>query len=189
MKIYTKQGDSGETSLLGGIKTEKDSTMIEAIGTLDELNAAIGVVRTLPGSPKMNQILLQIQKDLFEVSSNLLSIGTSNLASNLSSNRTSNLISNRTSKGPRSLGQEKIDALEQEIDDISSQLPQIAEFIISGDNTVSAQLHFVRTICRRAERRTISALKSVNAPLLNQPVLAYLNRLSDLLFILARKNS
>lgn len=175
MKIYTKRGDSGETSLLGGIKTEKDSTMIEAIGTLDELNAAIGVARALPGSPKINQILLQIQKDLFDVSSALLTIESSTPTS--------------TSKGSRSFCQKKIEALEQEMDDMSSQLPQMTEFIISGDNIRSAQLHFVRTICRRAERRTISALKSVNAPLLNQPVLAYLNRLSDLLFVLARKES
>ena len=158
MKIYTRTGDSGETSLFGGSRVAKDDPRIEAYGTIDELNSAIGVARaTWPLSP-IDRQLDAIQSDLFDVGAHLAAPGNDRFAG----------------VEPR-----RIEELERAIDAMESELQPLTNFIIPGGSVAAAQLHVARTVCRRAERRVV-ALED------NPATVAYLNRLSDYLFVAAR---
>jgi cob(I)alamin adenosyltransferase len=167
MKIYTKTGDKGETSLLGGNRVHKDDLRIEAYGTVDELNSVIGIVRSMKAPRTVDRILERIQNDLFIVGADL--------AAPLS-------LSRRTAKVPR-IDRRRISAIEAIIDQIQRKLPPLKRFILPGGSQVSSHLHLARAVCRRAERRTVQLGR---AQKINPSILSYLNRLSDLLFILAR---
>jgi cob(I)alamin adenosyltransferase len=161
VKIYTKTGDSGETSLFGGARVRKDDARIEAYGTVDELNSAIGVARaTWPAD--LDAQLHAIQSDLFDIGAHLASPGTSRFA------------------GPEAT---RIAALEQSIDAMESHLTPLKTFILPGGSLTAAQLHVARTVCRRAERLVVALRDEQEA---TKASIAYLNRLSDFLFVAAR---
>ncbi len=165
MKIYTKTGDKGETSLFGGKRVPKNNIRIDAYGTVDELNASIGVAISECITNSVKGILRKIQNDLFVVGGDL--------ATPLENNKV-NI--------PRT-SDEMIVNLEKRIDEFESELEELKKFILPGGTKGSALLHFSRTICRRAERKVIdlSDLEQIN-----QEIVKYLNRLSDILFVLAR---
>jgi cob(I)alamin adenosyltransferase len=162
VKIYTKTGDGGETSLFGGARVRKDDARIEAYGTIDELNSTIGVARATSPSSPLDARLHAIQSDLFDIGAHLASPGTSRFA------------------GPDDA---QIAALEQSIDAMESELAPLRAFILPGGTLTAAQLHVARTVCRRAERLVV-ALRDDDPATLSS--IAYLNRLSDFLFVAAR---
>jgi cob(I)alamin adenosyltransferase len=161
MKIYTKTGDEGETGLYGGERVPKNSARIEAVGTTDECNAALGVAATMIDDAEVKEIVARIQGELFEVGADL--------ATPLARGETV----------PR-VHAEMTARLEAEIDRFEEDLPPLRNFILPGGSQGGAALHFARSVCRRAERRIVS-MDSVN-----QEILRYMNRLSDHLFVLAR---
>ncbi len=167
MKIYTRTGDSGTTGLFGGVRVEKDSERVEAYGSVDELNACLGVARALAGPGELARSLEGIQSDLFTLGAELGCV---------------------PGKEPR-LGMQLLAAadvtrLEQLIDAAETNLEPLKTFVLPGGSPLAASLHVGRTVCRRAERRVIAARRS--GPLRDE-VVHYLNRLSDLLFVLARE--
>ena len=166
MKIYTRKGDTGETGLLGGGRVAKDDARIEAYGTVDELNAAIGLARagTLPES--IDEILEVVQNDLFALGADLAS-------------------EQRTAGASPPIGDTHVVRLEQAIDHHEQQLTPLRQFILPGGTVSAAELHLARTICRRAERRVVAVARGDAGQTASSPV-AYLNRLSDLLFVLSR---
>ena len=164
-KIYTRKGDKGTTGLIGGKRVEKDNPRIEAYGTLDELCASLGILRSSPLDDISKQNIFRIQKFLFIIGASL--------ASETSENTQSNLQNYETETG----------FLETEIDRMEKLLPKLNNFLIPGDNPIEAQCNMARTICRRAERR-ICAVVSENS--IEKPIIAYINRLSDFLFVLGR---
>ena len=162
MKIYTRTGDAGETSLFGGARVPKSDARIEAYGTVDELNSSIGVARAgWPESP-IDAQLREVQSDLFAIGAHLASPGTS---------RFEGVDPRRTAD------------LEAVIDQMERDLPRLKNFILPGGSMAAAQLHLARTICRRAERRVV-ALKDESTA--TRSTVVYLNRLSDFLFVAAR---
>ena len=165
MKIYTKTGDTGETSLFGGGRVPKDASRIEAYGTVDELNSVIGIIMSQTAQKELQQILSSIQNDLFVVGADL---ATPHSAQNTAVQRISN---------------EQYDPLERIIDRIELHLTPLKTFILPGGSTSAAQLHFARTVCRRAERCVVKLSHAEN---IGNEIIIYLNRLSDLLFVLAR---
>lgn len=167
MSIVTKGGDKGETSLLGGQRVKKTDDRIEAYGTLDELNASIGVALTYIKNIRLKQVLTQVQNDLFKIGAELASIGT------------------QVKQIPK-INPARTDELEQEVKRIEQELPKQTSFILPAGNEAAAHLHLARTICRRAERTTIKL--SEKHPVDNE-IIKYLNRLSDLLFIYARQEN
>ncbi|MCH8548165.1 MAG: cob(I)yrinic acid a,c-diamide adenosyltransferase [Balneolaceae bacterium] len=164
MKIYTKKGDKGTTSLFGGASIDKSSSRIEAYGTVDELNTIIGMVISAGTTKEGKEILNEIQKELFVLGADLATLPDKN------------------AKIER-IGKTDIERLEQRIDQLDSELPPLTSFILPGGTQAGSALHMARTVCRRAERRTV-ALKHQD-PISNECVI-YLNRLSDLLFVMAR---
>jgi ATP:cob(I)alamin adenosyltransferase len=162
MKIYTKTGDLGETSLFGGARVRKDDPRIEAYGTVDELNSFIGVARAAWPSSSFDLQLHAIQSDLFDIGAHLASPGTSRFA------------------GP---GATRVAALEQAIDAMESDLAPLKSFILPGGSPAAAQLHVARTVCRRAERLVIALREDDDA---TRASIVFLNRLSDFLFVAAR---
>ena len=164
MKIYTKRGDKGYTSLFGGSKVEKNNLRIQAYGTVDELNSVIGLGLTHPLSKKGSEILNEIQKQLFVLGADL--------ATPLS----------KKTKVQR-IKTDEIEQLESWIDTIDSSLPALTSFILPGGSKPGAYLHLARTVCRRAERHTVELKWNEN---ISEETIIYLNRLSDLLFVLAR---
>jgi len=158
-KIYTRTGDDGTTGLGDGSRTQKDSLRVEAYGTVDELNSALGLLAAHLDDDELEPIVLDIQHDLFDLGGELCL-------------PTMTLIEDRHSQ-----------RLEQELDRLNAALPPLKEFILPGGDAVAAHAHLARTICRRAERRVISLAR--HEPV-NAPVICYLNRLSDFLFVLAR---
>jgi len=162
-RIYTRGGDQGETSLGDGSRVSKLDCRIGAFGTVDELNSAIGVVLAGEVPEVMREPLTRIQNELFDVGADL-SVPWG--------------VTDRLR-----VEQSMIDALEQLCDDFNADLPELRSFVLPGGTEAAARLHVARTICRRAERDVLQGTQEVD---LNPLVLRYLNRLSDLLFILAR---
>jgi cob(I)alamin adenosyltransferase len=167
MKIYTKTGDKGETSLFGGKRVWKDDLRISAYGTVDELNAILGLSVSELVASELKDVISGIQNDLFTVGSDL--------ASPLENE-------NKTYVIPR-VDLNFVNRLEMFIDKFDSKLPILRNFILPGGSKISAILHHARTVCRRAEREVVALSKSEN---INHEIEVYLNRLSDLLFVLAR---
>jgi len=167
-KIYTKGGDQGETSLLGGTRVPKYHKRIEAYGTLDELNSFIGLLRDQPVDSHVREVLLKIQQAVFVAEAHLASDKKKDL--------------HRLPK----ISENDITLLEKEIDNMNLLLPELRSFILPGGHEVVSYCHIARTICRRAERLTIKLNKSY--PVDNE-IIKYLNRLSDYFFVLARKIS
>jgi cob(I)alamin adenosyltransferase len=164
MKIYTKTGDKGDTSLIGGQRVSKTHERLEAYGSVDELNAWIGLIACQDIEDKSKTLLYHIQSRLLVIGSHL-ACPTPEIAITL----------------PQ-LDIREISLLEQAIDDIDAKLPKLNNFILPGGTTVSSYCHIARTVCRRAERNIlrISDFKP------EEPVLIFINRLSDYLFVLAR---
>lgn len=167
-KIYTKTGDDGTTSLIGGTRVPKYDDRIEAYGTVDELNAWVGLIRDQDIDTHFREILLEIQDRLFTLESELAK-------GPVKSNR----------KLP-SLEEKDILLLENEIDAMNESLPELTSFILPGGNTVVSYVHITRTVCRRAERLMIKMAGSFPVDPLT---IKYVNRLSDYLFVLSRKLS
>ena len=163
MKIYTRTGDDGTTALFSGGRVPKSHLRVETYGTVDELNAVLGVIRT--HAPRSDDWLAQIQRDLFNLGSDF--------ATPLESN----------SDWVVRMDEARIRWLEELIDKLESDLPPLRNFILPGGTPAAAQVHVARTVCRRAERAAV-ALQIHEA--INPQALVYLNRLSDLLFVLAR---
>jgi cob(I)alamin adenosyltransferase len=166
MKIYTKTGDTGQTGLFGGPRVAKDDLRIEAYGSVDELNAVIGLARCEKLPKDIDSQLAQIQNELFDLGAELAT-------------------PNPATHHMTGLGSKQIEAIEQAIDRHEAALPQLREFILPGGCRAAAALHLARTVCRRAERRLVTLVRSSSAPV-SPELTIYLNRLSDLLFVLAR---
>lgn len=165
MKIYTKTGDKGDTSLFGGQRVPKDALRIEAYGTVDELNSVLGIVRADNKNQQIDSILVRIQNDLFDLGADLAT--------------------------PRSAGMKHIkridskdsEHLEKSIDMLEGHLKPLKSFILPGGSPVAARLHFTRTVCRRTERTVVRLSRNED---IGDGIVIYLNRLSDLLFVMAR---
>lgn len=166
MKIYTKTGDSGMTGLLGAGRIAKDEPRIEAYGTVDELNAALGMARAAGIDPEADRMLERIQDDLFLVGSALAD-------------------PNPDGKFARAITPDHSAQLECWIDTLEEELPPLTQFILPGGTPAAAALHLARTVCRRAERQVVRLGRSPGETI-PTPLLIYLNRLSDFLFVLAR---
>ena len=163
-KIYTGTGDDGTTGLIGGRRVSKDSPIVETCGSLDELNAVIGVVRSHELPDRVDMVLHTIQEHLFAIGAELATPGGS------------------TGKND-SLGEEEVHGLEKEIDALEDNLQPLKRFILPGGSPAGAALHLARTVSRRAERQCVSLSR---LEIVNQNILRYINRLSDLFFVLAR---
>ncbi len=168
-RVYTKTGDDGTTALIGGERAPKDAPRIEAYGTVDELNATIGLVNAaLAGSaagPRLEPILRRVQNELFNLGAVLATPDAE-----------------RRAKMP-SVGERHIAALEAELDELNDALPELRSFILPGGGQASAFLHLARTVCRRAERRVVALART---ELASEHAVTYLNRLSDALFVFGR---
>lgn len=167
MKIYTRTGDKGETSLLGGKRVSKANLRVEAYGTVDELNSVIGVALSVISNKQQvaRRELIKIQHDLLEIGSALASSGNKNYEA-----RIKNL-------------EMRVRETESFIDKLTKELSELRNFILPGGRRAGALLHQARTICRRAERRVVELAQKESVP---QEILVYINRLSDLLFTMAR---
>ncbi len=164
MKIYTKKGDTGNTSLFGGQTVPKSSTRIDAYGTVDELNSVLGIVRSLKPDSIIDQWLNVIQHQLFVLGADLATPYS------------------RETRIDR-ISEDEISYLEKLIDKMDEELPALKNFILPGGTQAAAQLHLARTVCRRAERITVSCLED---DYVSEMTIKYLNRLSDFLFMLGR---
>tara|TARA_B100000945_G_scaffold261457_1_gene219790 strand:- start:710 stop:1255 length:546 start_codon:yes stop_codon:yes gene_type:complete len=166
MKIYTKNGDQGFTQLLAGEKVSKDNIRIECYGSIDELNAHIGNIYDQNIHNNHKHTLLSIQNTLFNLGSNIA------------------FDPKNKGEAPINITEDHVLLLEKEIDSIESSLEELRSFILPSGNDVSSKCHIARTICRRAERNLISLSKKEKVHFVH---IKYLNRLSDYLFVLARK--
>lgn len=167
MKIYTKTGDKGMTSLIGGKRVPKNSARLESYGTIDELNSYLGMIRSF-------QIDLQVVKELVIIQSRLFDIG-----GNLATDPEQTEIKVRLG-----VKENDIDLLEKAIDRMDNEVPPMKYFVLPGGNQVVSFCHMARTVCRRAERRILDLSEET---IVDELVLRYINRLSDYLFILSRK--
>jgi len=163
MKIYTKTGDQGETGLFGGPRVSKDHARIEAFGTVDELNSQLGLIRTLPGAEAFDALLRRIQCELFDLGAELA---------------TPDSRAERIQPG-------HVTAIEKLIDEHEARLEPLACFILPTGTPLAAALHVARTVCRRAERRVVTLATQLDT-MIPANAIEYLNRLGDLLFVLAR---
>jgi cob(I)alamin adenosyltransferase len=166
MKIYTKTGDSGETSLFDKTRVSKADPRVDAYGEVDELNACLGAARAAGVDDEIAGVIEWLQKDLFAVGARLAD--------------PSSRIAPRVEKA--AIGDAAVQRLEQAIDRLEETLPPLRRFILPGGSSSGALLHLARTVCRRAERRVIALGANAVDPVL----VIYLNRLSDLLFVMAR---
>lgn len=167
MKIYTKRGDSGETDLIGAGRVPKDHIRVEAYGAVDELNAALGVALAVSEHDDLGTLGRTIQATLFDLGAYLATPDAER----------------RSKSAIGGLGAKQVASLEAEIDRLERELPPLRSFILPGGAQAAAAFHLARTVCRRAERRLV-ALAREDA--LEPEALAYVNRLSDLLFTFAR---
>jgi len=168
VKIYTRTGDAGETALFGGGRVSKDHPRVAAYGDVDELNSAIGVVRATSPSDFHDALLQSIERDLFAIGGHLATPDPDKVAKALEK---------------ASLSQERVDAFERAIDAADAVLPPLRAFVLPAGTPKAAALHLARTVCRRTERHVVHLAVKEEVPEL---FLVYLNRLSDLLFALAR---
>lgn len=175
MKVYTKTGDTGTTALFGGTRVPKDHARIESYGTVDELNSYIGLIRDQEINQHFKDILIEIQDRLFTVGAILATPPEKEVLKN-GQKRLQNL----------GIVESDIELLEKEIDTMEASLPQMTHFILPGGHTIVSYCHIARCVCRRAERLTVHL--SHNEPVADIAI-KYLNRLSDYLFVLARKLS
>ena len=166
MKIYTKTGDTGETGLFDGTRVSKADPRVDAYGAVDELNAWLGVVRAATPALDIDDLLGQIQRDLFALGAMLAD--------------PAHRIAERVDKAR--LTSDDVTRLEQAIDKYEASLPPLRRFILAGGSIPGASLHVARTTCRRAER----AIVALDQDALEPELLIYVNRLSDLLFVMAR---
>jgi len=176
-KIYTKTGDLGETLLCDGSKTSKDSQRVDAYGTIDELNSFVGLAIVKNEYEDLKNHLMEVQKDLHAIGSNLAFPADLSQASIKGPSI--------SSKIPR-ITEETIARLEKWIDDYDNELPELKRFILCGGSETSALLHVARTVCRRAERKIVSLKKHEEV---NKNLLRYINRLSAYFFMAARVSS
>ena len=165
MKVYTKKGDAGETSLIGGTRVKKSNIRIDAYGTVDELNSFIGLIRDSATDKFKEEELMDIQDHLFV------------LGADLATDKTKSKMNNPV------LQDADIEALETSIDKMESELEPLKNFIIPGGDITASYCHVARCVCRRAERRAIELSEDMEVDL---KILKFLNRLSDYLFVLAR---
>jgi cob(I)alamin adenosyltransferase len=165
VKIYTRTGDAGETSLFDGTRVSKHDARVDAYGEVDELNAALGVARSAIGDPEIDAALAQIQRDLFAIGARLADPAAK--------------IADRVTKA--AITPDDVARLEALIDRFEPELPPLRRFILAGGSPGGAALHLARAVCRRAERRMVSLQPPVESTLIR-----YINRLSDLLFVAAR---
>lgn len=163
MKIYTKTGDTGDTGLFGGARVSKASDRIASYGDVDELNCILGRVRLHPFGDANDALLAAIQSQLFDVGAELASPGKSN--------------------GLDPIGDSEIEAMEHAIDRAETELAPLRTFVLPGGSPLAAELHVARTVCRRAERQIVAL--AAKEPVRGE-VIRYVNRLSDLCFVLAR---
>jgi cob(I)alamin adenosyltransferase len=166
-KVYTKTGDDGTTGLVGGTRVKKYDARLEAYGTVDELNASIGVLRSFKLSNEIVDLLIQIQNKLF------------NIGSRLASDEKGDAFT-----ASLKIREEHIKMLENAIDTFEEDLPELSNFVLPGGELSVAQCHVARTICRRAERRILDFAENHGV---QSETIKYINRLSDFLFVLARK--
>jgi len=165
MKIYTRTGDEGSTGLFGGPRVSKDDDRIEAYGTIDELNAAIGMARSTGLGIRLDRQLCQIQSELFSIGAELAT-------------------PDPDQHQMRMIAHKHIAQLEHWIDEHEQALPPLKQFILPAGDAGATHLHLARAICRRAERRIVKLMRCESG--LSQELVIYLNRLSDLLFVLTR---
>jgi cob(I)alamin adenosyltransferase len=165
MKIYTKTGDNGDTSLIGGRRVPKSSLRIDAYGTVDELNALLGAVRALKPQAEVDVIIEQLQNQLFQLGADLAAPYDMPAAK------------------IRRIQKDDVKTLEETIDRLDAQMKPLKSFILPGSSCIGAQLHVARTVCRRAER-LVDALGRKEE--IGHLPLVYMNRLADLLFVMAR---
>ncbi len=166
VKIYTKTGDAGETALFDGTRVLKSDARVDAYGEIDELNALLGVARSHLRDAALDEMVARIQRDLFALGARLAD--------------PAHRIADRVAKA--TLGPEDVTRLEGWIDELETGLPPLRRFILAGGTPAGATLHLARTVCRRAERRSVALGQAAVEP----AILAYMNRLSDLLFVMAR---
>ncbi|MEK7141589.1 MAG: cob(I)yrinic acid a,c-diamide adenosyltransferase [Patescibacteria group bacterium] len=170
MAIYTRTGDAGSTSLFGGKRVLKCEELVDVYGSIDELNSWVGHIASLFPSPDVKQFLQAIQSDLFTIGSALAGWQENTQGPAL--------------KGPKGRTlEERINEMEARIDVLEKELPPIRNFILPGGSELGAHTHIVRAICRRVERQTVALLQKQS---IDPVIIKYLNRLSDLLFVLAR---
>ncbi len=164
MKLYTKKGDKGYTSLFGGTAIKKNSARLHAYGTVDELNSLFGLILSQKPDSTITEIIKELQNQLFILGADLAT-----------------LLSKKTKI--KRIGKDEIETIENWIDEFDGQLPELTSFILPGGSPAGSTLHLARTVCRRAERFAVE-LKDEGA--VTEESIIYLNRLSDLLFVLAR---
>lgn len=167
MKIYTKTGDKGMTSLIGGTRVPKNSVRLESYGTIDELNSYLGMIRSYPVDPLIAEELTEIQSRLFDVGGHL---ATDPQASQV--------------KSKLGIKERDIQKLEEAIDRMDTQVPPLKYFVLPGGDPLVSFCHIARTVCRRAERRILDLASEAEV---DERVIKYVNRLSDYLFMLSRK--
>jgi cob(I)alamin adenosyltransferase len=166
VKIYTRTGDSGDTALLGGVRVSKADRRVAAYGDVDELNAWLGMVASMLADERLKGQVLAIQRDLFALGSRLAD--------------PAQRIAERASK--TAIGAADVSRLEAWIDELDAELPPLRRFVLAGGTPAGAALHVARTVCRRAERAMVELGERAFEP----ELLHYVNRLSDLLFTMAR---
>jgi len=167
VKLYTRTGDDGKTHLYAGPRVAKDDPHIEACGTVDELNALLGVVRAEALPHDVDELLHRLQHELFGIGADLA------------------MPASLHSEAAR-IGERHVEQLEQDIDSYDASVPPLKEFILPGGVRSAALLHVARTVCRRAERRVVARQTLSEGEVTESPVIRYLNRLADLLFVLPR---
>ncbi|MFW8587556.1 cob(I)yrinic acid a,c-diamide adenosyltransferase [Rhizobium beringeri] len=169
-KIYTKTGDDGTTGLVSGPRRLKDDLRVEAYGTIDEANSAIGLARLhTAGLPELDAMLMSIQNDLFDLGADLATPDTGE----------------PPAYEPLRIAETQVDRVERDIDQLNADLEPLKSFILPGGSPAAAHLHLARTIARRAERLMV-ALARTHGEIVGEPAMKYVNRLSDFLFVAAR---
>jgi cob(I)alamin adenosyltransferase len=166
-RIYTKTGDDGTTGMIGGRRVSKDAERMEACGVIDELSAVFGLVSAFHPSERIHPVLFRIQNDLFRIGADLALVPGTDCSG----------------RDIPSIAGADIEALEREIDACEALLPPLKCFLLPGGSSVGALLHFARSVARRAERRCVKLARNEKV---DPQIICYLNRLSDLCFVLAR---